>query len=172
MPPSDPRQPSGSGDEAARRAIEEVLREQEERRGRQAPPAPGPRRTATGPLLAAALVLNVLAVAVWTSPPGWTRPEPFAEPSPERLEAGLRMDIWVTVRKIRRFQEERRRLPVGLVEVDPGGGGHPDLRYERLSAETFRLVGSREGVEVVYDSAGSAGGLIDSARALIGDPGP
>jgi hypothetical protein len=138
------------GDDEARRALEAVLRDQAERERRRAAARAAPRNT--GPLIAAMVVLAAVSLSVWTSPPAWLRPEPWPTPGPERLEVGLRMDMWVAVQRIREFQAERRRLPVTLEEAVRDGADAEGLTYQQISANAFRLVGRRDGIEVVYES--------------------
>lgn len=155
----------GEPDEA-RRALDALLRDHAERRRRTAR-AIGARRRGTVMTALATLVLAAVSISVWTTPPPWVRPPRIPAPSADRVEAGLRMDMWKAVEEIREFQTVRRRLPVYLWEAVGTPPATTDLSYERTTPERFRLVGRRGEIEVAYESATPLDRLVRPAITVI-----
>jgi hypothetical protein len=152
--------------EEAQRALDAVLQEQAARRSRAELAASAKRRGALATGLAT-LVLGVVSISIWTAPPPWARPPRIPAPSAERVEAGLRMDMWKAVEDIREFQADRRRLPVYLWEAVGAPPDATELSYERTSPEAFRLVGRRGDLAVEYESETPVDRLVRPAITVV-----
>lgn len=161
--PSDPDSGRSVGEEAAE-ILAEVMRDQKERRTRQEAAGRRPGGRSQGPIYVLAAVLAVLTLFVWTSPPSFARPSPLPEPSAEKLEAGLRMEMFGAVVQIERYREETGEIPRSLDEVmeDPS----PDIRYTPLPP-SYYLTGHRSGQEVVYRSDDPVQTLMAEARRQV-----
>ncbi len=85
----------------------------------------------------AALLLGVVAAAVWISSPngaGLLRPNPLPE---SYNEASARWAMVIMADRIDRFRAERQRLPETLEELGPAPSEL--IGYERLAEGTYRL---------------------------------
>lgn len=161
-----PRRSSPIPRDESLEALEAVLRDQADRERRRSG-APSASRGGSRGLLLLSLALAAVTASVWWSPPAFVRPGPLPAPGPERIEAGLRLDLWIEVQRIRKFQRERRRLPVALLEVPVESGEGIGLSYELVSPEEFRLRGSRGGADVTYDSKAPLGDLLRPALSTL-----
>ena len=73
-----------------------------------------------------AVVLALLAIWLWVSPPAALRPPPPAPLPVIVQESGLRMDVFMVAVRILNFQSTTGRLPTTVEEAvpDPIGTGH------------------------------------------------
>ncbi|HIF08243.1 MAG TPA: hypothetical protein EYQ64_15290 [Gemmatimonadetes bacterium] len=71
-------------------------------------------------------ILALISIWLWAFPPAALQPDAPTIP-PANQEAGLRMEMFIQVNSIRRYQTENGRLPGTLDEVGNGSAG---LRYE------------------------------------------
>lgn len=167
--PDDER---STGEEAAQ-ILSEVLDDQREKRARRNAAGTRKRKSETPKKIVTAGMAVVLVILL-VARPDFLSPEPVPEPSRELIEAGLRMDMYSTAVQIRRYREERDRLPENLRQVLEED--ETDLRYTRLEP-SYYLVGNRAGVEIVYRSDEPLDSLLADAREVIrrgarGGPGP
>jgi hypothetical protein len=136
------------------RALEEVLRDQARREVLRdvAYRRSGPsfrRRVISA-------VLVVAALAVWFLPvPGIRASIPFPLEAQEE-QAGLKLATWVQAQQVEAFRQRRGRLPDVLREA---GEPMPGMSYERVDAQTYRLSGATERIQIVWTS----GDTLDTA---------
>ena len=149
MPDSEPPRPS-TGSEVST-VLADVLSDQADRqrrrRGRARPPAP--RGGAAWIVVA---VGAMLTVRVWTSAPAAVSPPPLPAPSPVDVEAGLRMDLYVTVLRVQAFRDSVGRLPASLDEVMADPAEADGVLYEPLGGGVFRVGGARGDAAVSWRS--------------------
>lgn len=155
-----------SGDEAAR-AVREVLEDQAERKARQKQ-ASRLKKKRLLPLPLVATLWGVACLVVWVATPEFLLPESLPEPSPARIEAGLRMEMLSLVEEINEFRDETGTVPenLELVSEDPS----PFLRYTPLPPESYRLTGTRGETEIVYQSGTPVEEFRGDARDIIQSP--
>lgn len=110
---------------------------------------PTPQRGTTWTRIATAGVLTLLAGWVWMFPPAFLQPPPPPAPSPERIEAGLRLAVALQAERIYAYRAEARRLPDYLREV---GDTLPGLTYRRVDGGSFLLRARAGDVDVQYRS--------------------
>lgn len=158
----------GSGaasSEEAERVIREVLQDQARRKQRREEVSRTNDGTRLLPLPLVALLWGVVCLTVWVATPSFLLPEPIPRPEPAEAEAGLRMQMLSVVGDIDRYEEEAGRVPQRLEEVtaEPPRG----LEYLRLSPSTYRLVGVRGEIEIVYQSGTPTEEFLGDARRRI-----
>ena len=149
--------PDLTPEEARARAVAAVLAEQavrtEARRRRRTEP------TTTWRRVIALVVLTVTALYLWIASPAWLAPPPPPPVPVERIEAGLRLAVYLQAQRVRDFRAERGRLPAVLEEAGEPLAG---LRYERIDARTYRIRAFAPGGSMLYVST-------DSLPAFVGD---
>lgn len=165
MPPRPDPPPTHGTD--ARDAVEAVLRDQQDRARRRAAATPEPPADRTGLKLALVGVLTVLVVWIVVAPPSLVRPAPFPEPEPVEIEAGLRMDVFVAATAVARHVERTGRLPGSLADVLEDADDGAFVAYEPLPNGRWRVVGRRDGFEVVYVSTEHRNTILDPARVVL-----
>lgn len=152
--------PDLSPDEARARAVAAVLAEQaarvEARRRIESVP------TTTRGRLVVMAVLSLCALYLWFAAPSWVAPAPPPPIPAERVEAGLRLAVYLQAQQVERFRSHRGRLPDVLEET---GEPLPGVLYERMDARTFRL----QAVGVTGSSAAISYVSTDSLRAFARD---
>lgn len=111
----------------------------------------------------AAMIVGALSIYVWTAPPAFLQPEPYAEPAPRQVDAGLRMDLYLQARKVETFRRENGRLPASLEEA---GEVEEGVRYERAGGG-YRLSATSAGETLVYDSGEPLSDFLGDARSVI-----
>lgn len=159
--------PVSSGDEAAR-AVREVLEDQADRKARQEQASRRKKKKRLLPLPLVATLWGVACLVVWVATPEFLLPEPLPEPSPARVEAGLRMEMLALVQEINEFRDETGTVPESLDLVSEAPA--PYLRYTPLPPESYRLTGAREGAEIVYQSGTPVEEFRGNAREIIQSP--
>jgi len=98
-----------------------------------------------------AVLLFLLAGAVFLVPPGWARPAPLPGLEPEIRLRGLRSALMLQAEQIEVFRLREQRLPTSLEEVPSVVAG---VRYVRSGSRAYQLVAHEpDGTAVVYDSA-------------------
>ncbi len=165
-----PHHPRPSGTET-RDVLRAVLEDQATRQQRREgdPRPPGNRR----PIQIAVIVIGSLLTAwMLLSPPPFIRPAPFAPLSRVKLEAGLRMDMYVARMGIERYRARTGRLPTSLVEALDDSTDARDLTYRVLGRGTYRLTGERTGTTVVWESDQPVSDLLRNARRVVARGGP
>lgn len=156
--------------EAARSAVEAVLRDQAERQKRR-DDVEHPRPKDRGPLLnVVAVVLAGLTVWFWLAPPSLLRPPPAPPPPPRVDQAALRMTVYTAVLRVERFRDSAQVVPTGLAQVFEGPEDMEGLTYERLGPQRFRLTGARGEHVVIYESGDSVSALLGDARQVLQGP--
>ncbi len=153
-----------SGDEAAK-AVREVLEDQAERKARQKKATRRKPKKRLLPLPLVALFWGAACLVVWVGTPEFLLPEPLPEPSPARIEAGLRMEMLTLVTDIDRYRTETGRVPETLERVSENPP--PYIRYTPLPPESFQLTGVRGDAEIVYQSGSPVEELRGNAREII-----
>ena len=154
-----PKARPSSGEEAAR-AVQEVLRDQAERKARQKEGSKRPEKKRLLPLPVVALMWGAACLVVWAATPEFLLPEPLPEPTPVEVETGLRMEMLSLIQEIEGYREQTGRVPMTLERVmdEPP----PGVRYTALAGDAYRLTGQRGGSEIVYQSG-------DPVEELVGD---
>lgn len=165
MPPR-PDQPESRGADA-RDAVEAVLRDQQDRARKRADATPGPPADRTGAWVVAAAVLAGLLAWVILAPPALLQPAPFPEPPPIEVEAGLRMEVFVAATAVARHVEATGRLPESLGQIMEDPEDTAFVAFERLQGGRWRIVGQRDGFEVVYLSTAHRNTILDPARVVL-----
>jgi len=136
-----------------------VLRHDAERKQAQATtPHPGPKPL--GPQLLALALSTVVAVYVWFGSPAWLSPDPVPLPPLSEEQTSVQAAVWLGTQQVESFQRRNGRVP-GIQEV---GSLPPGVRYERLDAQSYILVGEGDRVAVSY----SSGEPRDDLRAAAG----
>ena len=160
-----PQRPKGSGTEASE-ALRDVLEDITTRESRRREPSGSPPDRRPKPV---GLIAVLLVVTVWlfVSPPALVRPAPIPLPPPEKIEAGLRMDMYVATLRIGRYQSAAGRLPGSLADVLEDPLDAPDLSYEVLGGGQYRLTGTRDGSTVVWVSSQPVADLLSGARRIL-----
>lgn len=144
--------------------MRKVLEDQAERKERREAASAG-QGTKLLPLPVVALLWGLACLVVWAATPSFLLPEPVPSPDPDRAEAGLRMQMLALVSEVEDYRDAVGRVPRVLSEVPaeaPGG-----VEYVRLSPSTYRLVGERGDVEIVFQSGTPAGEFMGDARDRI-----
>lgn len=136
-----------------------VLRHDAERKQAQAAtPHLGPKPL--GPQLLALALSTVVAVYVWFGSPAWLSPDPVPLPPLSEEQTAVQAAVWLGAQQVESFQRRNGRVP-GIQEV---GSLPPGVRYERLDAQSYILVGEGDRVAVSY----SSGEPRDDLRAAAG----
>lgn len=154
-----PKARPSSGEEAAR-VVQEVLRDQVERKARQKESSKRPQKKRLLPLPVVALMWGVACLVVWAATPEFLLPEPLPEPTPAEVETGLRMEMLSLIQGIESYREQTGRVPatIGRVVDEPPSG----IRYTALAGDGYRVTGQRGGSEIVYQFG-------DPVQELVGD---
>lgn len=140
-----------------------VLRHDAERKEAQASVRPlGPKPL--GPQLAALAVSTALAVYVWFGSPAWLGPDPVPVPSLAEEGAALKASVWLGAQQVEAFEARNGRIPSSL-EVGPLP---PGVRYQRLDARSYLLVGEGGRVGVTYSSEEPQDDLLAAVQGLLG----
>lgn len=109
------------------------------------------------------IVLYLVALYVWFAAPSWLAPSPPPPVPPERVDAGLRMAVYLQAEQIRVFRDDRGRLPDALDET---GEALPGIRYDRIDARTYRLRGIAG--TLAYESTDSLDTFVRDAARIVG----
>lgn len=157
------QQPVSSGDETAR-AVRDVLEDQADRKARQKD-ASRRKKKRLLPLPLVATFWGVACLVVWVATPEFLLPEPLPEPSPARIEAGLRMEMLGLVQEINEFRDETGTVPESLELISEDRS--PYLRYTPLPPTSYRLTGARAETEIVYQSGTPVEEFRGNAREVI-----
>lgn len=158
------KRPVSSGDEAAE-AVRQVLQDQAERKARQKEASGRKEKKRLLPLPLVALFWGAACLVVWVGTPAFLLPEPLPEPSPARMEAGLRMEMLTLVSEINQYRDEIGRVPESLERV--AESPPPYIRYSPLPPDTYQLTGVRGEAEIVYQSGSPVEELRGNAREII-----
>lgn len=155
---------SKEGERAA--LLASVLRHDAARKAARSSTLPaGPK-----PLLPRLLALNfstALAVYVWFGSPSWLSPDPVPLPPLPEERAAVAASVWLGTQEVETFRHENGRLP-GVQEVGPLP---PGVRYERLDARRFLLVGKGDRVIVPYTDGDPMEELRNAAARLLDGAG-
>jgi len=150
----DPDPVSLSSEDERDRAIAEVLRHQRERAQAQERAwevlAREERRRGFGIrhlVFAAALLVSGY---VWLAAPSWAGMDAPAPPTAQRLDASLRLALYVQAQRVEAFVAEHDRLPRTLEEVGPP---LPGIRYTPTPRGTFHLLGTNGDRSLFYSSS-------------------
>jgi len=108
-----------------------------------------PARTTTRARIATAFALTAVAVWLWVAPPAFLAVPEAAPPSYERIEAGLRLAVWLNADKVEQFRIENGRLPDALREV---GDAHPGVYYTRVNANFYRMQAAAGDTRILHES--------------------
>lgn len=118
--------------------LEEKKKERQEERARNAP-------RKRNPLVIPLLIATVLAI--WIGPSLVPRQEP--ELTPETMEQGARISMYLASLRVREYLEANRRLPVSLTQVGVDTTG---LVYVRRADNVFELSTRVQGTKLTYRS--------------------
>jgi len=161
--PGSGRRSTSSGDEAAR-AVQDVLRDQAERKERQRESEKEKKKRLL-PLPVVALLWAMACLFVWAATPQFLLPEPLPEPTTTQVQAGLRMDMISVVSSVESFRGQTGRIPDAL---DPIMENPPtDVRYTRLAPDSYRITGERGGATITYQSGEPMKDLVGDVRQRI-----
>ena len=149
--------------------LADVLRDQEERaKKRSQRPVPWTTRH-RGALTGILLILAASSIYLWAFPPGWLSAPAARPPPPELLEAGVRMEIYLTALRVRAFQEDAGRLPNSLEEA---GDAYSTVAYERLDSQRFSLSLRGPAGTLIYRSWEPLDGFLGDACEIMAEAGP
>lgn len=161
-----PRPPRSSTGHETSDALKAVLEDQSERKQRQGGAQPKPKMPSRAPG-ALAVILALLSVWLWLSPPSVLRPQP---PAPLRVavqESGLRMDLYMVAVRILSFQSSTGRLPANVEEAMPDPLGVDHFEYVVLNGGDFRISAVRGEQVVVYTSDRPLEELVGNAQRVL-----
>lgn len=157
--PSRPPRRAGSSEYGD--AVSDILKDQARRKELRKAADVHPTRTRLHPAIPP--VLALVSVWLWVFPPTALRPESPSIP-PADQEAGLRMEMFITNVKIRRFVTENGRLPNDLADL----GDVPDaVQYLPLALNVYRLSGQTGDITVEYTSTEPVEDLLGDAQAIV-----
>ena len=91
--------------------------------------------------------LTVLCLAIWIAPSYMLPPEPTL--SPETLERGARVSLYLASLRVRGYLETHKRLPTDLTQVGVDTTG---IVYRRSANSTFELSTQIQGTHLIYKS--------------------
>lgn len=114
---------------------------------------------------ALALTLAALCAIVWVAPS--MLGNATVTQSPERLEAGARMTLFLASERIRGHQRAHGRLPATLAEAGVDSTG---LSYRARSAEVFELGTEVNGTRITYHSTMHTAAFLGSTLEILGRP--
>lgn len=155
-PPKDWESASEYGDLLAEVMDDQAKRAQ--RRGAFKPPR-GSRMPAT-----TAPVLAMVSLWLWVFPPTVLQPMP-PPPVPVALqEAGLRVEMFLQLKRIQTYLAENGQLPDRLEDA---GEVTKTVQYFPLVGSVFRLLGQANGVTVEYLSTQPTEELLTNAKDVI-----
>lgn len=115
------------------------------------------------PILAAFAV--IVCAAIWILPSFLMPQNP--PPTPERLEAGARVTIYLASERIRTFQQRSGRLPDRLSDAGVDSNG---LSYRKSSAVDFELSTEVNGARLQYRSTTPPTAFLGSAYQILTAP--
>lgn len=130
--------------------LEERRKERQEEKARNAP-------RKRNPLVIPLLVAIVLAV--WIGPSFMPRQEP--ELTPETVEQGARITVYLASLRVRNYLEANRRLPASLSQVGVDTTG---LVYMRRPDNVFELSTRVRGTKLTYRSTMPDSVFLGNAR--------
>ncbi len=162
----EPPPPQPSRGQEASDALKAVLEDQVERKERQDGVRSQPKRPSRAPAVAA-LVLTLLSVWLWVSPPAFLQPPSFPPPPPIVQESGLRMDVYVVAVRILNFQARTGRLPTTVEEAVPDTIRADRFEYAADGPGRFRLTAVRGEQVVVYVSDQPLTELVGNAQIVL-----
>ena len=119
--------------------MEEKRKERQEEKARQAPKKRNPFMMP---------FLIVLCLAVWIAPSLMPPREPVL--TPEILEQGARLNLYLASLRVREYHVSHQRLPATLTQVGVDTTG---ILYVRSSDSVFELVTRVQGARMVYRSS-------------------
>lgn len=155
--------PGLTPEEEREKALAEVMRYEASRSAKRSRRR-GPEPTTDRQVVALAITVAV-ALLLWIRPPGFLLPAPRPSPTPAVVEANHRMAIVLQAQRIDHFRRVTRRLPDTLDEVGPV---LPDLRYERLDANDYRLRAGGGERAVTWESTEPLRSFAGSADRALG----
>lgn len=122
-------------------------------------------RASSRPLIGgAAVILLVVGAYLALLRPTWV----FApRPTPETFalqEASLRISMANAAQHVERFRKRNARLPGSLAEAEARGEG---IRYDRLGASDFRLVGENGSARVTFTSSDALADFLGNSYQIV-----
>lgn len=142
-----------SSDDARSRALEDVLRHEEERAQARMRAQRRMQRQQTRGLGVrhGVFVLALAATAyVWFASPGWARIDRPPPPTPEHQEASLRVAIFLQAQQVEAFRQRTGHLPAELAKAGPP---LPGIVYTRTPRGTYHLEGQNDTLVLFYSSS-------------------
>lgn len=118
---------------------------------------------ALAPRLAGLAVSTGLAVYVWFGSPSWLEPGPPPLPPLAVEETSLRASVWLAAQQVEALETRSGRVP-GPQEI---GSLPPGIRYERLDAKRYLIVGRGDRALVTHASGDPQDPLLDAARTVL-----
>ena len=149
-----------------REALQAVLEDEVDRRQRQADSGFQPKGPSRAPA-SAAVVLAVISVWFWISPPNALQPRAFPPPPPAVQESGLRIDVYMVAVQVLRFQSTTGRLPATVEEAVTDHIQADRFEYAVTGPDMFLLTAVRGDQVVVYSSDQSLTQLVGSAQLVL-----
>jgi hypothetical protein len=146
-------------------ALADVLEDQKTK-ARARNEAAGPQSRQTGPFkVVALLALALVSVYLWFGSPSWLSTEKDNPVSPQLVEAGARMEVYLTALRVEDYRTQEGRLPGSLAEA---GAEDSKVEYERLDGQRYRLSLSVPSGVVSYLSTSPLEAFLGDAPQVIG----
>lgn len=117
--------------------------------------------------LAALAASTALAVYVWFGSPFWLNPDPGPLPPLAAEASTVRASVWLAAQQVKALEDRSGRIP-GPQEI---GSLPPGIRYERLDAHRYLIIGQGSLYRVTYTSGDAQDPFLEAALELLtGDP--
>lgn len=174
--PTPPQPPQKENDRDYYRVLSDVMEDQKARESRRESASAVQRanRSNSNTMATVAMVCGALSVYVWTNPPEFIQPAPFAEQSAEVDNAALAFAIQIGVNAVNNFREANGRLPTSLDELEIPSAFAGSIGYARLGQDLFRVEAydRDKGDTVTYRSDTNLSEIVGGARErLLGTAG-
>jgi hypothetical protein len=118
-----------------------------------------PRGRARTALLVVALITCAI---VWILPSLYK--PPVETPSPQRVEAGTRMTLFLASERVRSYRHSHGALPATLAEAGVDSTG---LTYQRANDSTFEVTGQSGGQIITYRSNMNNSAFLGDALQIL-----
>ena len=113
------------------------------------------------------MVLGLVSVWAWISPPSMFQPSPIPPPPPIVQKSGLRMDVYMVAVQILRFQSRTGTLPATVEEAGSDPIPADRFEYAATGGGVFRLTAARGDHVVVYSSDQPLTELVSNAQVVL-----
>lgn len=105
----------------------------------------------------------IVCATVWVMP-SYIEPADYS-PSPQRVEAGARMTVFLAAQRVLAYQKANGRLPSDLAQAgaDPNG-----LTYLRRADSVFEIHALADGQDVAFRSSENPASFLGDAFQVLG----